>query len=217
MSAILGHAVLIGHATAPATHQRGGAADHLALSVVLRAVARALELVLSLHSIMRVTSAAAKAHYVRRVPAQPRAAHQHWPSSRTHPDPRHHAAQVSAHGVQAELLNGVVLGHNQVGGVALRERGAADSPVSGGQLEHVAAAQWGPCEAPIPSQRPAGYLQALRQRAIAGLVGLEPGILGDVVAERVLGRLATTAATSAARVTSRGQGLSKRRGRALWR
>lgn len=38
----------------------------------------------------------------------------------THSDPRNDAAQVGAHGVQTILLNGAILGDNQVGGVTLQ-------------------------------------------------------------------------------------------------
>ena len=69
--------------------------------------------------------------------------------------PRHDAAQVRAHGVQAVLLDLAAVGDDQVGRVAL---------------------------------------EALRELARAGLVGLEPGRGLDVVAGGVLGRLAAAAA-----------------------
>ena len=55
--------------------------------------------------------------------AQAHAGQQQAPSNKAHLVPGHDAAQVGAHRVEAVLLNGALVVHNQVGGVALQHRG----------------------------------------------------------------------------------------------
>lgn len=111
----------------------------------------------------------------------------------THRHPRHDAAQVSAHGVQAVLLDGAVGGDDQVGGVTLqvkkanRVRGMVDLD----------------CALPRHTQLQLNYtflfshLQALGQRAVTSQVGLQPLPGLDVVAQSVLSGLATAATARA--------------------
>lgn len=112
------HHVIVDLRVRERERQRRRAAHLLARRIVLRAVARAHELVLGLV-------------------------------------PRHDAPEVRADGVEAVLLDLARLGHDQVRGVAL---------------------------------------EALRELAGSRLVRLEPGRGLDVVAGRVLGRLAAAAA-----------------------
>lgn len=105
---------------------------------------------------------------------------------------------MSAHGVDAVLLNGAVLGHHQVGGVALQVES------EDGRLAREASK--GRRRASSVRERPdyAAYalalarLQALGQGVVALLVGLQPLLSLHVVAEGVLGGLASAATTSAA-------------------
>ena len=131
-----------------------------------------------------------------------------------HRNPRDDAAQVSADGVQAVLLDGTVVVDNQVGGVALQKIAlyavsfATQQPLCACRERvlrlslhvRVYARSWAPARQVHggSGSSAAPHLQALRQRAVALGVGLQPLRLLDVVAQSVLGSLAAAATARAA-------------------
>lgn len=118
--------------------------------------------------------------------------------SPTHPNPRHDAAQVGAHGVDTEVLQLAVLVNNQVGGVALHMAHDVVGSAPAGPRCCPTAHGRGP---PICFNDRAALtcLQTLHQGVVALAVGGQPGSGLNVVAQGVLGGNATAAAAGAAR------------------